>query len=64
MKFKNFKQVDNKIHLNAESPFINFIYGLKAKFIIRKIRKNYKIPKSIPISYTVVVSYDFNVGEQ
>ena len=64
MKFSNNKQSENKISFNAHSPLIEWFYRLKAKFIIRKIRKQYKIPKTTPITYTVVVNYDFNIGDE
>lgn len=63
MKFSNYKQNENKISFNAHSPLLEWVYRLKAKTIIRKIRKQYKIPKTIPITYTVVVNYNFNIGE-
>ena len=64
MKFKNFRQVDNKTYMNAESPFINFIYGLQAKHIIKKMRKQFNIPKSTRIIYKVAVSFEFNAEEK
>ena len=63
MKFSHYKQSENKISFNAHSQLLEWFYRLKAKFIIRKIRKLHKIPKTTPITYTVVVNYNFNVGE-
>lgn len=64
MKFSHYKQSKNKLSFNAHSQLLEWCYRLKAKFIIRKIRKKYKIPKTTSITYTIIVNYDFNIGEK
>ena len=64
MKIKNYNQTKNKISFNAHSPLIDWFYCLKANLIIKKIRKQYNIPKTTKISYTVIVNYEFNIGER
>lgn len=64
MKYKNFKKKENKISIDGTSNFIEALYWIKAKWIIRKIRKQYKIPKSVPILPIMIVHYDFKIMDE
>ena len=53
MKVKNYRESikEGSISFNASSPFLEWVYGLKAKRIIRKIRKSKRLPKATKITY-------------
>ena len=63
MKIDNFKQNEHQTTFNAHFPLLECFCHAKAKFIARKMRKKYNIPKTTKITYTVKVEFAFNLGE-